>query len=80
MPTHKTEDTSVTKTAPVVAALTATADAPAGGVGAAAGAWDTAGHRDSAIATINALRADVVALQATVAALITKMKVRGYLS
>lgn len=30
-------------------------DAPAGGVGAAAGGWDTAAHRDDAIASINAL-------------------------
>ena len=30
-------------------------DAPAGGAGAAAGAWDTAAHRDAAIATINAI-------------------------
>ncbi len=41
--------------------VTATpADAPAGGTGAAAGAWDTAPHRDAAIATINAL-VDIVA-------------------
>ncbi len=31
------------------------ADAPAGGTGAAEGAWDTAGHRDTAIASINAI-------------------------
>ena len=30
-------------------------DAPAGGTGAAAGGWDTAAHRDAAIATINAI-------------------------
>jgi hypothetical protein len=30
-------------------------DAPAGGVGAAAGGWDTAAHRDDAIASINAI-------------------------
>ena len=30
--------------------------APAGGTGAAAGGWDTAAHRDTAIATINSLR------------------------
>lgn len=32
------------------------AAAPAGGVGAAAGGWDTAANRDIAIATINAMR------------------------
>ena len=36
-------------------------DAPAGGTGAAAGAWDTANNRDIAIATINAI---IVALEA----------------
>ena len=30
-------------------------DAPAGGIGAAEGAWDTAANRDAAIATINAI-------------------------
>lgn len=35
---------------PPSAAIT---DAPAGGTGAAAGAWDTAEHRDAAIAAIN---------------------------
>ena len=30
-------------------------DAPAGGIGAAEGGWDTAAHRDAAIATINAI-------------------------
>jgi hypothetical protein len=34
----------------------AQAAAPAGGTGATGGAWDTSGHRDSAIATINAIR------------------------
>ena len=33
------------------------ADAPAGGTGAAEGGWDTAAHRDDAIATINAIAA-----------------------
>jgi hypothetical protein len=37
-------------------------DAPAGGVGAAAGAWDTSAHRDAAIATINDTVTDVAAL------------------
>lgn len=36
-------------------------DAPAGGTGATEGAWDTAAHRDEAIATINAI---VTALEA----------------
>ena len=30
-------------------------DAPAGGTGATAGAWDTADHRDAAISTINSI-------------------------
>jgi hypothetical protein len=34
--------------------------APAGGTGAAAGGWDTAGHRDSAIALLNNIRAALV--------------------
>lgn len=47
------------------AALTgAAAAAPAGGVGAAAGAWDTAANRDAAIATINNLRTRMNELEA----------------
>lgn len=56
---------AATVAAPV---MTAVQDAPAGGVGAAAGGWDTAGHRDTAIATINELRADVTALIAALKA------------
>lgn len=42
------------------AALTAqTADAPAGGTGATAGAYDTAGNRDTAIALIQNNRARI---------------------
>jgi hypothetical protein len=51
------------------AAITATVAAPAGGTGAAAGGWDTAGHRDTAIAAINALEADVANLRASIVAL-----------
>lgn len=55
--------TAVNPTAP--AALTQVA-APAGGSGATAGAYDTAANRDLAIASINAARDDVIALQAEV--------------
>ena len=60
-------------------AATAT-DAPAGGTGAAAGAWDTAEHRDAAIATINALVADTAALRATVNALLASLRAAGLLA
>jgi hypothetical protein len=61
------------------AAITATA-APAGGTGTAAGGWDTSGHRDTAIATINALVTDVTALQTELAALRTKLIASGVLT
>ena len=52
--------------APVaLSALTAApAAAPAGGTGAAAGGWDTAGNRDSAIRTINYTRTRVGEIEA----------------
>lgn len=70
----------------IVAALPAAA--PAGGTGAAAGAWDTAANRDAAIATINGLRtmntelkldhdallADVTALTAKVNEIIARLQ------
>lgn len=42
----------------------AVAAAPAGGVGTAAGGWDTAGNRDTAIACINNLRTRLASLEA----------------
>ena len=61
------------------AAITAT-DAPAGGTGAAAGAWDTANHRDAAIASIDALVADVTALRTKVNALLASLRAAGLLA
>lgn len=55
-------------------ALTATAAAaPAGGVGAAAGGWDTAANRDASIATINNLKTRVDELE-------TKLRALGLLT
>lgn len=72
-------------------AETVTAAAPAGGTGAAAGCWDTAAHRDTAITTINeikallesiktqqaALAADVLALKKVETALIDDLQAWG---
>jgi hypothetical protein len=63
--------------APVAAVPAA---APAGGTGAAAGGWDTAGNRDLAIATINGLRLDIIELQAVVSGIITKMRTAGQIT
>jgi hypothetical protein len=57
----------VSKTTPS-AAITTPAVAPAGGVGAAAGAYDTAANRDAAIATINGLKTSVDAIRASLLA------------
>jgi hypothetical protein len=57
-------------TADVTAATDSlTADAPAGGTGATAGAYDTAANRDLMIATVNGLNATVASLLVEVAAL-----------
>jgi hypothetical protein len=50
---------------------------PAGGVGTAAGGWDTAVNRDLAIARFNALLADVTALRVTVNALLVQARISG---
>lgn len=79
-----------------VAAVTATvtAVAPAGGTGATAGGWSTAGNRDTAITTINenkalaeslklqtnALAADVLALKKVITALIDDLQAAGMVS
>jgi hypothetical protein len=55
------------------------ADFPAGGVGAAAGGWDTAANRDAAITRFNALRAEVIDLKNLVNSLIDDLQAVGLL-
>lgn len=52
------------------AAITAIAP-PAGGTGATAGAYDTAGNRNLAIAAITANQVDIAALRTTLALVVT---------
>jgi len=47
---------------------------PAGGVGAAAGGWDTATNRNLAIASITAIRVDLDSLYKVVTALIDDLQ------
>lgn len=61
-------------TAPVTAA------APAGGTGAAAGAWDTSGNRDLAITTINQTRTLALELQTKLNALISSLETNGIIA
>lgn len=56
------------------------AAAPAGGVGTAAGGWDTAANRDAAIATINGLRTAVSNLKTELNDLLAKMRASGILT
>lgn len=61
--------------AAVASVATATpAAAPAGGVGAAAGGWDTAVNRDAAITTINSTRTLVGELKTQVNALLAELR------
>jgi len=62
------------------ASATVPSAAPAGGTGAAEGAWDTAANRDAAIATINGLRTDVSELQTKVNALISSLQSGGIIA
>lgn len=50
---------------------------PAGGTGATAGAYDTAGNRDLLIASVNALIADVLAIRKTLNAVIDTLQLNG---
>lgn len=57
---------------------TATAsNPPAGGTGATAGAYDTAGNRDLMIASLTAVIADVAALRQVVTAIIDDLQAHG---
>lgn len=62
-----------------VTAATITA-APAGGTGDAAGAYDTAAHRDTAIAAINSLITEVAELTTVVNGLLAKLRTAGVLA
>lgn len=53
---------------PSAAATAQVAVAPAGGTGAAAGGWDTAGNRDLAIAAINNNRTRIAEIEAVLQA------------
>jgi hypothetical protein len=64
------------KTVPAATQLTP----PAGGVGAAAGAYDTAANRDLMIASITAGAADLLALKQVVNALIDDLQALGLVS
>lgn len=56
-----TDKVSLYGVTPVIQALGADqAECPAGGTGAAAGGWDTADHRDEAIALINEMRTALI--------------------
>ncbi len=69
--------TILTTGATVSDAAAATAVAfPAGGTGAAAGGWDTAGNRDLAITRFAALLADVAGLRAQMNALLAELRTR----
>lgn len=65
--------TTASKTMPATTQLTT----PAGGIGTAAGGWDTAGNRDLAIASINAARTDIDALKQVVTQLIDDLQALG---
>lgn len=55
-----------------------TAAAPqAGGTGDAAGAWDTAEHRDQTISTINNIRIDLDSVKVTQDALLAVLRTNG---
>jgi hypothetical protein len=64
------------RTVPAATALTP----PAGGTGATAGAYDTAGNRDLMIASITATQADLLALKQVVNGLIDDLQAAGLIS
>lgn len=53
--------------------------APAGGTGAAAGGWSTAGNRDLAITSINAARTDIANLKNFVNQIVDQLQALGLL-
>ena len=52
-------------TTPTVTVANVAGTIPAGGTGAAAGAWDTSGNRDTAITTLGEIRTQLNALLTT---------------
>ena len=66
LPTYTQTYATASRTVPAATALAP----PAGGTGAAAGAYDTAANRDLMIASITATQADLLALKQVVNSLI----------
>lgn len=67
--------------AAIVDAAAATATAmTAGGTGDAAGAWDTAGHRDESIAAFAALLVDVEDLRVQVNLILAALRAHGLIA
>ncbi len=66
----KHEEMTVSAATGVAPTDSLTADAPAGGTGAAAGGWDTAGNRNLGIATINGLNATVASVLTQITAIL----------
>jgi hypothetical protein len=67
---------AVTSPGPIAATPTVSNVAgtiPAGGVGAAAGAWDTSGNRDTAITTITEIKTQLNAL-------LTELRAKGFIN
>ena len=50
---------------------------PAGGTGAAAGGWDTAGNRDLAIVSINAAKTDIALIRTQLVAVLDVLEAHG---
>ncbi|HET8689291.1 MAG TPA: hypothetical protein VFM18_21985 [Methanosarcina sp.] len=77
-----TSTKGVVKKAAAVADLTPSVitDAPVGGTGATEGAYDTAAHRDTAIAAINTAIDSVQAVELKVNDLLAKLRTAGVLS
>lgn len=85
--TNAFANTSATQAGPVKKAAaradnasTIPAAAPAGGTGAAAGAYDTDVNRDAAIATINGLRTAISDMKTEHNDLLAKLRTAGILS
>lgn len=69
------KSTAVADIATVVGAA-----APAGGVGTAAGGWDTSANRDAAIATINNNRTAIIELKAQLNSLLAAQRTASQLT
>lgn len=80
MPVHHTEDATVSRAAPSVAAATSAAVSTTTATNTTPWGYGSQAQANAIVTQVNALVADVAALQSTLTTLVSKLKAKGDLT